>query len=134
VSAARLPIVPVEAISTDASRLPPFGREVIDAVAKAVSPNVYAFATRDAWDRAYRRRARNGLGAALVLPDGETAASYRWPIVPGGLLLVATGRSRGFAFETARAIVSFGTPLVAAIFGDSELLIASCPEWRARHE
>lgn len=114
-----------------ATRLPPFGRDVKVAIAAGRNPNVYVFATPDAWDRARRRRERHGSDSALILPPGETPSSFRWPNVPGGLVVVATGRQRVLAFELARCIVTCGTPLVSALYGDNELLIVSRPEWRA---
>jgi hypothetical protein len=59
----------------------------------------------------------------MLLPPGETAHSYRWPLVPGGVFIVANGMPRKLAFDLARAVVSHGTRLAVAAFGNDELLI-----------
>jgi hypothetical protein len=85
------PVVRVEASASAATRLPPFGRDVQAAVAAGMKPNVYLFATRDAWENARRRRDRHGVDSAMLLPPGEMANSYRWPFIPGGVFIVANG-------------------------------------------
>jgi len=123
VTVAARPVVGIEPSASAATRLPPFGRDVQAAVAAGGKPNVYLFATRDAWESARRRRDRHGAASAMLLPPGETAHSYRWPLIPGGVFIVANGMPRKVAFELARAVVSYGTPLAVATFGNDELLI-----------
>lgn len=112
-------VVPITSIQSAASRHPPFGRDVEFAVAAGKSPNVYVFACVDAWERA-RNRTR---GTALVLPPGDDPEAYRWPRVPSCVFVCAPGQPRELAFRIARAVVSCGTPMAFAVFGDGEALI-----------
>lgn len=122
-------VVPIEPSAIRARRLAPYAREVEAAVVAGRTPNVYLFAAPDAWDCAQRRREWHGPGSVLALPPGEAADSFRWPVVPGGVFVVAPGRNRVFAFELARAVVSCGTPMAFAIFGGGDVLIVRGPEW-----
>lgn len=124
-------VIPIDPSTMKATRLPPFAREIQAAVAAGKNPNVYVYSTPNAWDLARRRREYHGTDSALILPPGEAPESFRWPVVPGGLLVVATGQPRTLAFELARAIATRGTPLVSALYGDNELLIVSRIESRA---
>jgi hypothetical protein len=126
-----IPVVPIEPSALRSTRVPPFARDIRASIAAGRHPNVYIFATPNAWDRARHRRARHGIDSALILPPGEASDAYRWPVVPGGLLVVANGQPRMFAFELARVIVTCGTPVAVATFGDNELLIVRRPEWLA---
>jgi hypothetical protein len=65
----------------------------------------------------------------MLLPPGEASDLFRWPVVPGGLLVVAIGQPRALAFELARTIVTCGTPLASAIYDVAELLIVRSAEW-----
>jgi hypothetical protein len=112
-------VIPITPITATATRLPPYGHDVEQAVAAGKNPNVFLFATSDAWDRA-RKRTR---GTALVLPPGDDPEVYRWPCVPSGVFVCAPGASRELAFRLARAVVSGGTQLAFAVFGDGEALI-----------
>jgi hypothetical protein len=113
-----------------ATRRPPFARDIEAAVAAGRHPNVFVFATADAWDRARRHRERHGADSALLLPPGEAPDAYRWPIVSGGVFVVAVGRPRTLAFEVARSIVSAGTPLATAVYGNDEMLVVREAGWR----
>jgi hypothetical protein len=112
----------VPALQVTASRLPPFGREVVRALAAARYVNVYIYAGPDAWARVRARRASHGAGSAMLLPMNAAPAMFKWPIVSNGVLIVATDR-RG-AFDLARAVVSCGTPMAFAAFGDNALIIS----------
>ncbi len=125
------PVIPIDPSTMKAVRLPPFAREVQAAVTARKDPNVYVYATPDAWGRARRRRECHGADSAMILPPGEAPDSFRWPVVPGGLLVVAIGQPRTLAFELARCIVTCGTPLASALYGDNELLIVRRAEWKA---
>ena len=112
-------VVPITPIQSAATRLPPFGRDVEFAVAAGKSPNVHLFAGVDAWARACSRTR----GTALVLPPGDEPEGYRWPRVSAGVFVCAPGQPRELAFRIARAVVSCGTPMAFAVFGDGEALI-----------
>jgi hypothetical protein len=116
-------VVPIDALESRASKLPPYGREVADAVHTGKNPNVYVFAGADAWKRASNRRDARGPGETMLLPPGEDPTAYRWPAVPGGVLIVAIGQSRQVAFNLAQVVVSDGTPRALAIFGNNDSLI-----------
>lgn len=62
-------------------RLPPFGREVAEALNRGERANVFLFAGQLNWQRAQRRRASHGLGSALVLPQGAQPWEFLWPRV-----------------------------------------------------
>lgn len=123
--------IQIEPAELCATRLPPFGHDVLSSIAAGGTPNVYLFATLDAWNRARRRREHHGKGSALILPPGEAPDSFRWPVVPGGLLVVAIGQPRLLAFELGRCVTTYGTPLANVIYGDNESLIVRRPEWRS---
>jgi len=123
-------VIPITPVTCTAKRLPPYGAAVEQAVAAGKNSNVFLFATKDAWERA-RNRTR---GTALVLPPGDDPEAYRWPCVPSGVFVCAPGASRDLAFRLARAVVSGGTPMVFAIFGDGEALIVRTAEHAAELE
>jgi hypothetical protein len=112
-------VVQIAPIQSTVKRLPPYGRDVERAVAAGKNPNVFLYATPDAWERARNR----SCGTAMLLPPGDDPEVYRWPSVPGGVFVCAPGASRELAFRLARAVVSAGSPLAFAVFGDREALI-----------
>ena len=122
---------PIKRIDARATRLPPFGREVENAITENKSLNVYLFAGRDAWECARARREAHGSGSALLLPPGDDPTAYRWPTVANGVLIVAPSEPRARAFALAQAVVSCGTPMAFAAFGDHEALIVRASDWRA---
>lgn len=75
-------------------KLPPFGREVEQAVRDGAvrfggvdifhypAPANHLRGAIDAWTLAAQSRAAGGPGGAMVLPPGDTVASYRWPAIP----------------------------------------------------
>lgn len=123
-------LISIDASATHGVRLPPFGREIKQRAQEGRLLNVYVFAGPHAWEQAIKRRSESGLGSATLLPPGQDPATYSWPIVRSGLLVVALGQTRTLAFELARVIVSYGTPLVFAMFGDNESLIVRGADWR----
>lgn len=122
-------VIPVEPTESRATRLPPYGREVAAAVASGQRVNVYVISGIAAWDRARKRHADKQPGNVMLLPPGEDPTAYRWPAVPNGVFLHSVGEPRQRVFDLARAIVSCGTPMVFAIFGDDESLIVRVAEW-----
>jgi len=119
--------VHLDTIEQTGSRLPPYGKEVEQAAREERYINVAVFAGPGAWDRAASRRKTHGAASTLVLPPNEPPATYRWPVIPGGVMVVAHDRKS--ALELAQAIVSDGTPLAFAIFGDADALIVRSPAW-----
>lgn len=117
----------LDTIERSGSRLPPYGKEVEQAVREGRFTNVAVFAGPSAWARATSRRRTHGPASTLVLPPNEPPASYRWPVIPGGVMVVAGDRKS--ALELAQAIVSDGTPLAFAIFGDCDAVIVRSPDW-----
>lgn len=111
-----VPILPIKAAG---KRVPPFGRDVERAVGEGKNPNVTLFATPDAWVRACNRTR----GTAIMLPPGESPESIQWPRVPAGVFVNAAGQPRELAFRIARAVVSCGSPLAFAVYGNAEALI-----------
>lgn len=71
-------------------RLPPFGREVEDAVnAGNLPPGGVDIFVRgclrprsDVWQLADQGRRLRGAGSAMVLPSGDDPTTYRWPAIP----------------------------------------------------
>ena len=120
-------VIPITPILSTATRRPPFGREVELAVAAGKSPNVYLFACADAWDRASKRMP----GTRMLLPHGEQPEAYRWPRVPSCVFVCAPGQPRELAFRITRAVVSGGTPMAFAVFGDGDALIVRTAEHAA---
>jgi hypothetical protein len=103
---------------------PPYAREVL-----AGPRNVYLYTGKDAWQRARARRERHGPGSALLLPPDSDANAFRWPAVPGGILIVASAIPRTLALELARVIVSDGTPMVFVI-GERDGFSVASRSWR----
>lgn len=125
--------LPVEAVALG-SKLPPFGREVAEVIAAGRLPNCYVYAGPHAWARAKRRRAQFGPGSAMVLPPGADPAEFRWPRMPGGVLVDACDLSRAEAMALARALGSAGTaPVYAVIDGGNDAIIVRAARWRAGH-
>jgi len=61
-------------------RSPPYGREVMAALAAGKHPNVRLYACRpDPWTPARAHRDAFGPGATLVLPVDADPAEFRWP-------------------------------------------------------
>lgn len=110
--------------------LPPYGREVQDAVRRGEGRNVRCFCGPQAWQKARRWRDAHGPGSALLLPPGTAPDSLRWPVAPGGLLVVALDLERPQAVPLARCIVSDGTPMAYVICKGFEALIVRDASWR----
>jgi len=125
----KLAVVAIDPIEQRGTHLPPFGREVAAAVAAGMRMNVYLYAAHNAWERARTRRAHHGHGSTLIFPPGEKPNTYRWPTVPNGLLIVAIGQLHQLAFALAQAVVSGGTPMAFAVFGDGDVLIVRSSDW-----
>jgi hypothetical protein len=105
-------------------RWAPYAREV-----QAAPRNVYLFTGADAWARARARREARGPGSTLLLPAGDEPGLYRWPIVPGGILIVAITIPRSLALDLARCIVSDGSPIAFVIAERDGFSVASSA-WR----
>lgn len=102
-------------VAINSAKLPPYGREVVAAIAENRSPSVLVCAGPFAWERARARRNALGDGCVLLLPPGDDPEAYYWPVVPGGLLIDGREVSRLFAIELGRVIVSGGTQLAFVI-------------------
>ena len=92
--------------------LPPYGREVAEAIRMGHSPNVRLYACRpDPWRPAQKHRATFGHATILVLPLDKDAEAIQWPPV---LNLVAnvTGLPGGEMQKLARALVRDGVRLI----------------------
>lgn len=102
-------------------KLPPFGREVEEAVRDGTAPasgvNLFCrpcpITGKDAWGLAAQHREQCGPGSAMVLPDGEDPSTYRWPAIPVQFETdpVVVVWAYGFTREEERTI---GTALVTA--------------------
>src|SRR4051812_7998255 len=68
-------VVPIDA-TPNATRFPPYGREVSTAVLAGRVLNVAVFAGRDAWERARKRHGERGSASTMLLPHGEEAEAY----------------------------------------------------------
>ena len=90
--------------------LPPFGREVEDALAADKHPNVRLYACIDGWELAMQHRATFGIGSTLLLPLGDDPEAYRWPRVRE-LVVNVTGLSGNNLQRLARALVRDGCRL-----------------------
>jgi|GEM_PF-4862269 len=123
-------IVPIEGTTATGTKLPPYGKEVENTIAGGMTTNVYLFAAHDAWERARHRHKTRGPGSALLLPHGGDPAAYRWPIVPNGVFVAAEGQPRERVFKLAQAVVSHGTPMAFAVYGNGDALIVRSSDWR----
>lgn len=123
--------IPVSALRSTANRLPPYGKEVIEAIAAGRPINVYVFAGPSGWELARNRRAAHGPGNTMLLPPNEEATAYRWPCISGGLLIDARDLDRRAALDMARCIVGDGTPLAFVVGADFGFAVMA-PIWRNR--
>ena len=88
------------------ARLAPYGKTV------SASSNLHIFAGPDAWDRAQQRKKGN----ALVLPDGDDPASYKWPIHGLEAMLIWPGASRESVIDFGEILIRSGASLVVSPF------------------
>lgn len=85
---------------------PPYGKSV------TASSNLFIFAGPDAWDRAKLRKKGN----AMVLPEGDEPAAYRWPVYGLEVMLIWPGASRMSVLEFGEHLILSGAELVVAPF------------------
>ena len=88
------------------TRLAPFGKLVNAA------SNLHIFAGPDAWGRAKQRKGGN----AMVLPEGDEPASYRWPVHGLEVMLIWKDASRESVLEFGEYLIRSGAELVVAPF------------------
>lgn len=92
-------------------RLPPYGREVLDALAARASVNVRLYACRpDPWTPARAHHAAFGAASTLVLPVDVDPLSLHWPPLRNVLANV-TGLPGDAVRALARALVRDGLRL-----------------------
>lgn len=104
---------------TRSAALPPFGREVMSALAGCKAPNVYVFTGADAWERARRRRAAHGKGSAVIAP--REPRSRDWRFLRGQAVVLRpteiTTANRAACIALAAELVMAGVPFVAVSDG-----------------
>jgi hypothetical protein len=110
--------VAIDALPASGGKLPPYGREVADAIRLGRRVNVFVYVGRGAWERAKRRRASVGIGQTMVVPGGEDAASFTWPAFES---CTVVGDTYAAVFRTCHAIVSAGASIAVGIHGTAAL-------------
>lgn len=110
-SVAHLPIATIH------RKLPPYGGEVMRALADGDTMNVWIYANRpNPWTLATKHRHVFGPGTILVLPAGEDPEAFRWPPVPE--LLVDVTDLPGLTMRAlAHALVRDGVQLAYLLDG-----------------
>lgn len=99
------------AVTVAARRLPPYGREVMDALAAGESVNVRLYACLpDPWTLARAHHATFGPASTLVLPVDVDPLALRWPPLRNVLANV-TGLPGDVVRALARALVRDGLRL-----------------------
>lgn len=88
------------------TRFPPYGKAV------TATSNVFIFAGPDAWNRAKQRKAGN----AMVLPEGDEPASYKWPVYGLEVMLIWPGALRESVIDFGELLIRTGAELVVAPF------------------
>ena len=88
------------------ARLAPYGKLV------SASSNLHIFAGPKAWKRAQQRKSGN----AMVLPEGDEPASYRWPVRGLEVMLIWPDASRDSVLEFGEHLIRSGAKLVVAPF------------------
>ncbi len=88
------------------ARLAPYGKFVNAA------SNLHIFTGPDAWNRAQQRKKGN----ALVLPDGDEPASYRWPVHGLEVMLIWPGAPRESVIDFGEILIQSGAGLVVVPF------------------
>ncbi len=86
------------------TRLAPYAKLV------NASSNLFIFAGPDAWQRAQQRKRGN----ALVLPDGDEPASYRWTVHGLEVMLIWKDATRESVLEFGEHLIQSGADLVVA--------------------
>lgn len=87
-------------------RVAPYGNSLI------AFSNLFVFAGQDAWVKARQRKK----GTAMVLPDGEEPAFYRWPVNGLQITLVWPDASRESLLAFGEYLIRSGAELVVAPF------------------
>lgn len=96
-----------------AGKLPPFGRDVEEAVRAGRLPsggvNIFhqpdSRTGQDAWQMAEWMRKHCGTGSAMLLPMGDLPGAYRWPALDARVVLWAHGMGREEAVALAAALI-----------------------------
>lgn len=100
-------------------RLPPWGREVMDAIGAGRAVNVRVFASRpDPWPIAVAHRKAHGPGTALLLPPDAEPEQFDWPNADG-VVAVITGLSGDTVQRLARELLAAGNPIVWLLDADN---------------
>lgn len=99
---------PGDARGSTPRRLPPYGREVMDALSARRAINLRLYANRpDPWTLAKQHRQAFGLASTLVFPVDADPDAIRWPTVRN-LVANTTGLPGGTLHALARALVRDG--------------------------
>ena len=89
-------------------KLPPYGREVMDALTAGIALNVRLYACRpDPWTPAKQHRQTFGPASVLVFPVDADPEAIQWPRVRN-LVVNVTGLPGGTLHALARALVRDG--------------------------
>ena len=88
------------------TRLAPFGKSV------NAESNLHIFAGPKCWERAKQRKKGN----AMVLPEGDDQASYRWPVHGLEVMLIWKDATRESVLEFGEHLIRSGANLVVAPF------------------
>ena len=86
--------------------LPPYGKHA------TADSNLFIFAGPNAWDKAKQRKKGN----AMVLPEGNEPASFRWPVHGLEIMLVWEDATREAVLEFGEYLIRSGASLVVAPF------------------
>ena len=117
----RLTCSPDSTTARARQKLPPYGREVIDATAAGQVTNIYIFAGNTAWTKAICRRLAHGAGSALVVPNDAQTGGFNWTFLRGLAVVLAadsiTPANRAKFVALSAELIGAGVRFVAASDG-----------------
>ena len=91
-------------------RLPPFAKRAMKSPDRHVI-GFFVYTGENAWEAA-----RDGHGSALVMPDGESPASFRWPVSGFIVTIMRTSPiDAEIQFSLARELLKAGATDVFAV-------------------
>jgi hypothetical protein len=101
-------------------RRPPYAREIEEELAAGRQPNCIMYAGAGAWNRAAIRRARFGVGSALVVPSDMDPVSVLWPALDAAFV-DARGLDRAAGVRLGATLIAAGVRFASMLLDHDSL-------------